>query len=367
MTVLIAYAAVEAGLKTIVIDPDGYASARISGYVSAYSPSYFLYDAMKMDVENPSFHAQLVASAYGSALDLSFDQESVLGSACNQLALEEGIASPLALAERMGGEELGGHASRRLRDRLNGLVSLSVVGEEGVIARLLSGSAILDLHQSMTPEAAELTAALLIAKLLAVARSTGKSTPDMVVLLQANRLFRTRPVFRKNLRLLSTFVTAPMGKVLSSDTKYYLEDGFLDAAPVSILSGDTENGPRADSVLGPGMFALRDLTRGSKELFFPRIIERRAGTVTGGVGAQSQDSGLAGEILEAISTFGNSTRQSLISYLSTGRSKEGVEREIDRLIEDGRIEAGSRRLRADSPNAVIRLTPKGKDSLKEVR
>ena len=359
-----AYSCHEAGLRTLVLDMAGFATCRISGYLSAYDPSYFLYDALKIDEENPNFHAQLIASAYSTALDLSFEQEALIGAVAQQVALEEGVASPLALAERMDAEDMSGNASKRLRGRLNALSTLSVVGEQDVFPKLFSGGAILNFRESMTPEIAELSAALVIAKLLATLWAKRSEGPDVVVLLQANRLFKGRPIFRQNLRLLSTFVSDPVAKVLASDVRYGLDDRFLDTAAVRVLSSNVWNDPRNEQILAPGMFAVRNSALGYEETLIPRAIEFRNGQTTEGAVAEPDDSSLTKEILDAISTFGDSTRQSLVTYVSPGRTKEQAEREIDRLVEEGYVETIAKKGRRDSPHSVLKLTAKGVDHLK---
>ncbi len=362
---VVAFSLNEAGLKPLVLDTEGYATARVSGVIKAYSLPCFLYDAMKIDNTNPSFHAQYIAGAYAVALDLSFDQEAALSAVCQQLALEDGVASPLALAERMGDGESAGGAARRLKGRLNALTSLSVVGEEGAICGILSGSALLDLRDSMTPEVAELAAGLVIAKLISMGRSEHATLPGAVVLLQANRLFRDRPIFRQNLRLLSAFVSSGIGRVLASDVKYGLDPRFLETAPVRILSSDAWNNPKSEGALAPGMFALLNAEQGSEEFFVPRSVEPSSGEVQRGEGARKDSVPLTREILDAISTFGNSTRQSLVSFLSTGDGIEKAEREVDRLLAEGYIQTASKRVRGDSPHAVLKLTPKGERYLRE--
>ena len=364
LATLAALACCEAGLRTLVVDIDGYATPRISGNLSAYSPSYFLYDAMKMDGANCSFHAQLVASAYSTALNLSFEQEAIMGDVCQRVALEEGVASPIALAERMDSRDAGGSASKRLSGRLDSLSSLSVVGETGVFAGLLAGSSILDLRESMTPEVAELAAALVLAKLLAAARDEARRLPEVVVLVQANRLFKARPVFRQNLRLLSAFVSEPMGRVLSSDVVYGLDDKFLDTSAVRILSSERWNDPRKGMVLAPGMFSLLDAGRGAEVLFVPRRFAYSRGKVVGGSSHPPPGGALALEILDAVSSFGDATRQSLVSYLASGWERNEVERELDQLLGDGCLEATPKRGPKAGPRSALKLTAKGTERLR---
>jgi hypothetical protein len=360
----IAYACDEAGLNTAVVDAEGFSTRRISGRAAAYQPSYFLYDVMKMDDENPNFHGQLIASAYSTSLDLSFEQEAALGAVCQSLALEEGIASPIALAERLEGEDAGGNASKRLRARLNSLSSLSIVGEAGVTVKALAGSAIFDLSSSMTPEVAELSAALIIAKLLALARRKEPVGPDVLVLLHANRLFKGRPIFRQNLRLLSAFVAHPVARVLASDIRYGLDDRFLDTSATKILSSDVWNGPGKEQMLAPGMFAMRDGSRGFETVFVPRTIEHKAGKPIAGTQPQTDDSSLVRDILDTVSVFGDGTRHSLVSYLATGRPAAAVERELERLINEGYVLVVTKKEKGMSPRSVLKLSAKGTAYLK---
>jgi hypothetical protein len=263
----------------------------------------------------------------------------------------------------MDSQESGGSANRRLRGRLNALSALSAVGGGGVFSKIVEGSVLMDFRESPTPEAAELSAALVMARLVASVGGSPEDVPDVVVLVQANRLFKERPIFRQNLRLLSAFFSSPFGKVLASEVRFALDRRIIEASPVRILSSDVWNDPRRTRVLAPGMFAIVKAPKGSEELFLPRECEYVRGDVQKG-GRIGSPPGLALEILEAISTFGDSTRRSLVAYLSTGRSTSDVEREVDLLLDGGLIQTASKRLRRDSPHLVLKLTAKGEQRLK---
>jgi len=359
-----AYSCHEAGLKTLVLDLDGSASDRISGHIPAYGPSYFLYDIMKTSETNPNFHAQLIASAYSAALDLSFEQEAILGNICQLLALETGVAGPTALAERMEGEDLAGNASKRLRARLNGLSSLNVVGETEVLSKLMQESAVLTFRESITLEIAELSAALVIAKLLAL-NWAGTKGPDVLVLLQANRLFRGRPIFRQNLRLLSTFVGCPIPRVLSSEPTYGLDQRFLDTSVIRILSSDVWNDQKHEQILAPSMHVLRNLVRGFDEAFVPRGFELKVGPVTSGSTSSQDGNNLTKEILEAVAGFQDPTRGSVTAFVSAGHAQADIEKEIDRLASEGYLSVELKDLHKGAPHSVLKLTTKGHDLFRE--
>src|SRR5580692_2820625 len=95
---LVALACEEAGMKALILDIDGTVADRLSGYMDEYDAAYFLYDSMRIE-EAANVHAQLAASAYACALDLSFEQEASLNSMMQIIANERGIASPVSLAD----------------------------------------------------------------------------------------------------------------------------------------------------------------------------------------------------------------------------------------------------------------------------
>jgi hypothetical protein len=58
MATTISFACDEAGLRTLVLDLDGYASERISGSIPAFSPSAFLYETMVFRPSSSLRHTQ---------------------------------------------------------------------------------------------------------------------------------------------------------------------------------------------------------------------------------------------------------------------------------------------------------------------
>ncbi|MDG6981470.1 MAG: hypothetical protein JRN51_10225, partial [Nitrososphaerota archaeon] len=254
-----------------------------------------------------------------------------------------------------------GRAVDRLRVRLDALRSLNLVGEKHVVKRLVQKSAILSFRNAGSPEAAETAVALFLAKLIAVAGSGEVAGPDVVVLTEANRLFKERPVFRRNPRFLTAFVSSPVAKVLASDEAYGLDKEYMDTCSVRILSSAAWNGSgRGGLVLTPNMYMFQNPSYGSREVFVPREFERRKGTtLTVAPVAPDEDAMLARRILEEVSAFGGATRASLLSFLASEFDRDILERAFDRLQSEGYV-AVERQERSGRAIHTLSLTEKGR-------
>ena len=366
---LIAYACDEAGLKTLVLDLGGRVSGKLSGYIDSYELPHFLYDALRIDEEGSTanVHGQLAASAYSCALDLSFEQEGIINAAMQILAAERGVASPAAVSDLMveKNDRFRGRPADRLISRLASLSSLNMVGEEGAINGILKDSAILSFAGAGQPEAVETAAALVLAKLLAILEGgeAGQGRPDVVVIPQAGRLFRVRPVFRRTERLLATFVSAPIPKVLASESNYGLDEHFDETGFIKILSSAVWNGgARRDEALLPNMFMVRNHPYGHDVAFIPREFEPRSGPPKGteAVQPQAESPDLISQLLLDIDSYEAPTRQSVVAFLSQAYDQGLVERTLDKLQSEGYVGVVQREMKSGRPMGVLALTEKGK-------
>jgi hypothetical protein len=360
---LLAYASQKAGLRALLIDIDGLFANRLSGHMDEYDASYFLYDSLRIE-ENPMVHAQLLAGAYSTALELSFEQEASLNAIAQIIANERGVASPSSLADLIGSPESKGRAVDRLRVRMEALRSWNLAGEKDAVKSLLGKSALLNFRGAGSPEASETAVALFLAKLMAVMGEPGISCPDIVILAQANRLFKERPVFRKNPRFLAAFVSSPVAKVLASDEAYGLDKEYLDTCSTRILSSSAWNGSgRGGLVLTPNMYMFQNTSYGASEVFVPREFEPWKGDArTAAVSVLTPDEELTKRILEEVASYDGATRASLVAFLSSEFDRESVERGFDRLQSDGCIEA-TRSERSGRRMHGLSLTPKGRGLL----
>jgi len=366
---LVAYACHDAGLKALLLDMDGSVSDTLSGYIDQYDVSYFLYDSLRIE-DNPIVHAQLVAGAYSTSLELSFEQEASLNAIAQIVANERGVASPASLADLIQSPDAAkGRAVDRLRVRLEALRSLNLVGEKDAVKQILGKSAVLSFRNAGSPEASETAVALFLAKLLAMmGGEEDVDGPDVVILTEANRLFKERPVFRRNPRFLTAFVSAPLPKVLASDAAYGLDKDYMDTCSVRILSSAAWNGTgRGGLVLTPNMFMFQNPSYGSSEVFVPREFEGRKGEVrTVASPVPTADEELAKRILEEIAGYQGATRTSLVSFLSSEFDKDLLERTFDRLQAEDYIAATSQE-RSGRTMHGLSLTEKGRTFLGRTR
>ncbi len=357
----LAFACNEAGLRTLVLDMDGYVSENLSGYISTYETPFFLYDALRIE-ENPPVHAQLIASAYSCALDLSFEQEAALNSVVQTVASERGVASPSALADLMlSPDSIQGRPADKLRIRLESLRPLNIVGETDVVKSLFEASSILNFRAAGAPEASETAAALFIAKMLALIENPEIVKPDVLIFTQANKLFRSRPVFRKSQRLLTTFTAAPLPKVLASDVAYGLDEDFLDTCVVKIVSSSVWNESGRGLILTPNMFMVKNNPYGYSEAFIPRSFDPKKGESRTRKAEEADNPQLTRLIIEDIVSYEAPTRASVVDYLSAEFSRELVERTIDRLQAQGYVTMASKQVRSGPHLLVLSLTEKGKN------
>ncbi|HUH99438.1 MAG TPA: hypothetical protein VLY65_00200 [Nitrososphaerales archaeon] len=364
---LVALACEEAGMRALIIDIGGVVSSRLSGYIDEYAPAYFLYDSLRME-ENAPVHAQLAASAYACTLDLSFEQEATLNSVMQIVANEKGIASPIAIADLIQSPDTAkARTIDKVRLRLEALRSLNVVGDIDVVRAILEKSAILNFRGTGSPEAAETAAALFIVKLIALMDEGEAPAPDVIILTEANRLFKARPVFRKSQRFLTSFVSLPSPKILASEIPYGLDEDFLDTCPIKILSSAAWNESSKGLLLTPNMFMFQNHPFGYSEAFIPRSFEPRKGERKGSVPVDaSEDADLATRVMQEIGTYQSVTRSSLIAFLSSEFPREALERVFDRLQNEGLVTSAPQAAKSGSGRTMhmLSLTDKGRSTLR---
>ena len=387
LAAVVARACHEAGMKTLVLDFGGRLSERLPN-LETRSFGNFLYDSMRME-EKASLNAELAASAYTMALNLSFEQEGFLNSAIQSIALEQGVASPASLSDQLNlTGEFRGHTADELKGKLAALRSLNLTGETGVVRKMMEKSSVASFSAAESHQAAEVAVMLFLAKVLALSAS-GAKPPDVLIVGEANRIFSNLPVTRHGNRLLITLLSSEMARVFASEATYGLDHHFIETAPTRILSSSLWNevsggkssvgglyspqhatGRRyAESalILTPNMFLLQDSARGYEEAFVPRNFETLAPhEPPQEPRPEKDDTGLVKQILEIASTYEKATRGSIVSYLSVENPKEEVEKTIDRLQSEGYLTVMGADVKRDSPLHSVRLTQSGYDLMKRL-
>lgn len=382
----------EAGLRTLVLDMTGRLSERAGGRIESKGLGHFLYDSMRLE-ECASLHAELAASAYTMALNLSFEQEGFLNSAIQGIALEEGVATPASLSDRLSvAGEFRGHTADELKGKLGAVRLLNVTGETGAVKAMVERGAVASFAGAESHQAAEVAVLLFLAKVLALG-AAGVGLPDVLVVDGANRIFPNLPLTRHGNRILMALLSSEMARVFASETTYGLDHHFIETAHIRILSSALWNdvavrvrpvaklssragveaaGQVPSSViLTPNLFLLQDSARGCEEAFVPRILPAASTAAASGAGGPAlppskDDTKLVRQILEIASTYETATRGSIVSYLSFDTPREEVEKAIDRLQNEGHLTVVSKDAKRDDPLQSVKPTRSGYDLLRSL-
>lgn len=393
---VLARACYEAKMTTLVLDFDGRLSEKLDGCIEERRLGHFLYDSMRLD-EKSLLHAELAASAYTISLNLTFEQEAFLNASMQVIGLEQGVATPASLGDRLNhAGEYRGHTADELKGKFEALKSLNLFGEAGTVKKMMETSSVAAFADAESHQAAEVAMMLFISKVLAL-EAAGVKPPDIVVLNGANRVFSNLPLARHGNRLLTALLSSKMVRTFVSEQTYGLDHHFADTAPARILSSHLWNeltaspapvgglySPHAISrakrrrvrdgaqslILAPNMYVFQDLARGYEEVFVPRAFrgpESEEGSARSDAPPQKDDTHLVRQVLETVSSSANSTRGSVVAYLSFENSREEIERVIDRLQADGFLGVFGRDVNRESPLCAVALTPAGYDLLRRLR
>ncbi len=389
LAAVLASSCAEVGLGTLVLDFDGSVAKKLSGRFDVASFGQFLYDSQRME-QKSSLHAELAASAYTISLNLNFEQEGFLNSAIQYIALEQGVASPASLNDRLSATgEFRGHTADELRGKLGALRSLNLIGDEGVVKKMLERNSVASFADAESQQAAEVAVMLTLAKVLAIGASGGK-LPDILVVNGANRVFSNLPLTRHSNRLLTTLLSTSMARLFAAESVYGLDHHFIETSPVRILSSGLWNeiagggtsianlyshqhsarrGMPLTSVLilTPNMFVLQDSARGYEEVFVPRNLPELEVDSTPTTAEQKKDeSAITKRVLEVLATNEYATRGSVVAFLSMDDPAEEVEKTIDRLQSEGYVEIVGRDVKRDNPLNTFRLTAQGYDLMRRL-
>ena len=316
LAALAALSAKEAGTNPIILDIGGSLARTMSGYFDTYDYRSFLYDSFRLE-EPGAWHSQLAAAAYAVALDLTSEEETVINAAMQFVASEGTLLSPVSLHDIVGKVEgFRGPYVDKLSGRIGALRLFDAV-EDRSFEMLTQGNILVDFHSAPYPQAGELAAALFLAKLVAISHSDGK-TDGLLLLTDADRIFRASPRVMHSNRLLSTFV-------------------------------------------------LQDGRSGSSTPFVPRLVQTKtADHVTSMAGGRINPD-LTRRILEAVEGFPLSTPESIVSYVApeflpadASSALAGLERERAVILEPKDSGSGPRVF-------AYTLTDRGRGILKELR
>jgi len=401
MAAVLAYASREAGFKPLILDMDGQLSSKISGYFTPHRLSDVLYDLYRIDEGEPRAHGELLSSAYTAALDLTFEEEAILDAALQNMAAQNDMASPPAVYDALSGVEgFRGFYVDKLKGRIGTLKSLDAA-DSASVAQLLShpDGAIVDLSGSVMPRAAELGAALFIAKLVSMISATPPGDrPSYLLVGGVHRVFRALPRSLHGNRLLTAMLESPLPSVFASDQVHALSQLVVEACPTRILSADAWNQaerekrrwssgqqgapnradrplpPAAPAVL-PNSFVLQHGFYGSSQPFVARPFEAKAASRKEVAEVEAKPAGdeppggpdldpaLAKRVLQEARAYDSPSMTSLISYLSAEFPKEAIQKAIDGLEKGGFVKLSPREQKSGRTMLSLELTQKGTELL----
>ncbi len=401
MAALFSCASREAGFKPLILDVDGHLSSQVSGYFSPFRLADILYDLYRMDEQGPRAHGELFSSAYTAALDLTFEEEAILDAAMQQLASQDNMASPPVVYDALSGVEgFRGFYVDKLKGRIGTLKSLDAADSVSM-TRVLAHpeGAVVDLSGSGMPRAAELGAALFIAKLVVTIGATPPSErPTFVLMNGAHRIFRALPKALHGNRLLTALLESPLTSVFASDQSQALSPLIVEACPTKILSADAWNQlerekrrwntpnyganrwdkplPPAPPPVLPNSFVLQHGFYGSTHPFVARPFEAKASvrkepadesTPAESAGGDQPPSGdeveagtaLTKRILQEVKAYDSPSMPSLVGYLSAEFPKDAVQKAIDGLEKGGFVKLSPKQQKSGRAILSLTLTPKG--------
>src|SRR5271157_4254929 len=222
----------DAGARPLILDLGGSLAQTLSGHFTTYDYRSFLYDAFRLEVPE-AWHAELVAAAYTSALDLSSEEEAIIASAMQAMSNEGGVASPRALYDVMAGVEgFRGFYVDKLQGRIGSLKNFDAVDDQ-TFGTLMQGNALVDFHRAPYPLAGELAVSLFIAKILAFANANGDARCPIII-TSAHRVFRDHPRLTHGSRLLVQLLGWPLTLFLATDQVSALSPLPLEVCPFRI-------------------------------------------------------------------------------------------------------------------------------------
>ena len=355
----------EASVRVAVVDVVGGFSSALHGYLESYDASYVMHDSLLLG-ENGQLHARLLASAYATVLNLPSEQDDLLNAALQELALEEGEASPMGIVPMIGVVEgFKGPEKMELSGRIGALRFVESTGEAGAVRKLLPSSFLVDFSEAKTGELAEASAAIFLAKLLSLADPS--AWPDALVIIGAERLFRSFRVPRHSSYLRTSVVGAGFGAVFSAEAGHALDRLIVEGCPIRLYSGEMWNEMKGEPRALSNMFVLQNYVNDSVEAFVPREFEPRNAEEKQGSRQAAAGQEVEHRILELVASSEAATRTSVVSVLSPEFPAGVVAAEVDRLQRDGCIAFVKFGQGRDSPSSVLVLMELGKKRLQELR
>jgi hypothetical protein len=315
LAALASISAKEVGARPMFFDLDGSLANRLSGHFDTFDYRSFLYDAFRLEEPEP-WHSELSAAAYAAALDLSSEEEAIISSAMQVVATEGAMLSPVSVHDVLGKVEgFRGFYVDKLKGRIGSLRHFDAVDDQK-FARMVEGDIIIDFHRAPYPQAAELAAALFLAKVLTMAHASGDDRGFLLV-TEAHRIFRASPRPAHANRLLSHLLGWPAAVVMCTEQQDSLSPLLLQSCPVRVYSSDAWHSQRSqvESILS-GTFVVHDKRNDRRQTFVPRRILVKTADYAPAGARKLPTPDLTRMILEEVDRYPLSTPESIVQFIS---------------------------------------------------
>ena len=362
---IMALSAKESGIRPVILDLNGRLANGLSGHFDTFDYRAFLYDSFRLE-EPEAWHSQLAAAAYSVALDLSSEEEAIVNSAMQVVASDSTMLSPISLHDVLGKVEgFRGFYVDKLSGRIGALRLFDAVDDQR-FDRLLQGDVILDFRGAPYPQAAELAAALFLAKVLTMEHARGVEG-GFLLMNEAHRIFRSSPRPLHSNRLLSHLVGMSAANALASSHPAHISPLLLQSFQVRVYSSDAwHSQPRQDRRVLPGTFVLDDRRSGRSEEFVPRRVMVKTADYVPGRSGRYPAPELTARLLEEIDRFPFSTPESIVQYIAPEFLPADITGTLVRLEKQGGVivepkDSGSGKVFAYT------LTGRGRKLLQELR
>ena len=363
---LAALSAKEAGASPIVFDLDGSVANRLSGYLDTYDYRTFLYDSFRL-VEPGAWHSQLSSAAYTVALDLTSEEEAIINSAMQVIASDGTLLSPVSLRDVMGKVEgFRGFYVDKLNGKIGSLRLFDAVDDKD-FGLIMEGNLIIDFQRAPYPQAAELAAALFLAKVLTLAHSRAQGD-GFLMFTGAHRVFRAAPRPLHSNRLLCHLLEWPGTAALSSDQHPSLSPLLLQSCPVRVYSSDAWHAqPGRQQTVLSGSFVLHDRRSERRVAFVPRSVSSKTGEYARAGAGRLPTPDLARLVLEQAERYPLSTPESIVQYIAPEFLPGDVSAALASLEKQGCLITEPKETGSGPKVFCYTLTQKGRDLLKELR
>jgi hypothetical protein len=366
LATLSSISAKEAGARPIIIDLGGSLANSLSGHFDTFDYRSFLYDSFRLEEPEP-WHAQLGAAAYTAALDLSTEEEAIINSAMQVVATEGAMLSPVSLYDVLGKVEgFRGFYVDKLKGRIGSLRHFDAVDDQKFV-RMVKGNIILDFHRAPYPQAAELAAALFLAKVLTMAHASGDQR-GFVLVTEGHRVFRASPRPAHANRLLSHLLEWPAAVVISSEQQGSLNPLLLQSCPVRVYSSDAWHSQhrQVDTILS-GTFVVDDKRNDRRQTFVPRRILVKTADYAPAAAGKLPTPDLTRMILEEVDRYPLSTPESIVQFIAPEFLSSDVSAALTGLENQGFLILEPKESGSGPKIFCFTLAEKGRRLLQELR